>query len=429
MNEFDSVRKNLPEKGWLAHVVSFTDNMEACPRFRFFSAACVLGAAVNNKVFIYRGDPDLLPKLFGNIWVLLLAPPGRGHKTSTINMACNIMAEAMGNEVRILADKITPESLVKSLSEPQSDRDIIRIGPGDATGLIKAPELSVFFGRQQYNVGLVSLITDLYDFRARWVSHTIGRGRDSLKNVCISILGGSTPTWLQTMLPEDAFTGGFMSRFVLCEMPPAYVKRVPFPSKPEGSALSAIIKELATIARLKGEMCWTKESQDLYQKICESMTPTGDIQKDAYRERETEQVLKLALLLALSNKSLVLEAEYLYDADKILHSLEVETMPRIERMTTHPKQRILQEMVDILRLSGPMTKPELFKQMVRRLPGPVYGTQEFNGSVSILLDIGDIVREQREGETILKAKGGDTDDSVGGSSKKKGLRRRDVNAS
>ena len=224
LTTYDPLQDILPASGWLGKYVSFMKELEACPRFKFFSAACVLGATINNKVYIHRGSEELLPKLFPNVWVILLAPPGRGHKTSTINAALNCLYQACP-EVRILADKLTPESLVKALSEPSTATDKIRIGPRDATGIIKAPELSVFFGKQQYNQGLVSLITDLYDFREEWAVETIMRGRNTLKNICISILGGSTPDWLQKMLPEDAFTGGFMSRFVLVEMPPTYFKR------------------------------------------------------------------------------------------------------------------------------------------------------------------------------------------------------------
>ena len=140
----DPISIHLPKDGWLGEYLEFTSGMEACPRFNFFSACCVLGAAVNNAAWIQRGDVDLLPKLFPNVWTILLAPPGRGHKTSVINMAVNCLTAAC-SEVRILADKLTPEYLVKALSSPKTAKEVIRIGPRDATGLIKAPELSVFF--------------------------------------------------------------------------------------------------------------------------------------------------------------------------------------------------------------------------------------------------------------------------------------------
>ncbi len=114
---YDSLEDHLPAVGFLGAYLKFTSGVEVCPRFRFFSACSVMGAIINNHIWIQRGDEGLLPKLFPNPWIILLAPPGRGHKTSAINMACNCLEQATPN-ARVLADKLTPETLVKNLSAP-----------------------------------------------------------------------------------------------------------------------------------------------------------------------------------------------------------------------------------------------------------------------------------------------------------------------
>lgn len=380
----DPVQPYLPKKGWLGDYLRFSDGLEACPRFRFFSACCVMGAAINNKVWLQRGDEGLVPKLFANPWIVLLAPPGRGHKTSTINMGVNCLTQAY-EDVRILADKITPEAIVNALSMPQHPKEMIRIGPRDATGLIKAPELSVFFGRQQYNIGLVSLITDLYDYREIWQSETVGRGKNTLKNNCISILGGSTPQWLQQMLPQDAFTGGFMSRFIIVEMPPNYYKRVPFPKKPKESLWKDLVKKFAEFKSLKGKMEWGSGSKEMYGPYYMGFTPTGDPQLDAYKGRETEQVLKIAMLLDLSNEGFELTGESLLKAKDLLRSLEDEVSPRIERLTTHPRMHLTQEIQDLLRMYHTLEENELLKKVYRFLS---LGEHQFYESLSLLKKTG-----------------------------------------
>ena len=376
----DPLEQLLPTRGWLGQYMNFTQDLEACARFRFFSACCVLGAAVNNKVWIIRGEEGLLPKLFPNVWVILLAPPGRGHKTSTINMAVNCMYEACP-EVRILADKLTTESLVKCLSEPVTEKDKFRIGPKDATGLIKAPELSVFFGKQQYNTGLVSLITDLYDFREEWAVETIMRGRSTLKNICISILGGSTPDWLQHMLPEDAFTGGFMSRFVLVEMPANYLRRKAFPKKLGPVGWSKVVDGLSELTQLKGEMGWTHECAQFYKEYYEHMFPSGEVQKDAYQEREAEQILRIGMCLSLSERRMHLERSDFELAKKIVDSLMQETNPRIERLTTHPRMSMVQDLQALLKQFGPMTEKTLLKKTYR---GLALGENQFHEAIRVL---------------------------------------------
>jgi len=401
---FDPICPHLPTSGWLGNYLKFSDGLEACPRFRFFSACCVMGAAINNKVWLQRGDEGLLPKLFPNPWIVLLAPPGRGHKTSTINMAVNCLTQAY-EEVRILADKITPEAIVNALSIPQHPKEMIRIGPRDATGLIKAPELSVFFGRQQYNIGLVSLITDIYDYRETWQSETVGRGKITLKNNCISILGGSTPNWLQQMLPQDAFTGGFMSRFIIVEMPPNYYKRVPHPKKPKESLWKDLVKKFAEFRSLKGKIEWTPKSREMYDEYYRSFTPTGDPQLDAYKERETEQILKIAMLLDINKGVFELTGESLFEAKNLLRSLEDEVSPRIERLTTHPRMHLTQEVQDLLRMYGPLGENDLLRKVYRFLS---LGEGQFFETLSILKKTGIITYKGKPGSYIyeLTKKGG-----------------------
>jgi len=387
LSEHDHLEEILPVEGWLGEYIQFAKDLEACPRFKFFTACCCLGAAVNNKVWIQRGDAGLLPKLFPNIWVILLAPPGRGHKTSTINMGINCLIEACP-EVRILADKLTPEALVQALSEPVGPRERIRIGPRDATGLIKAPELSVFFGRQQYNTGLVALITDLYDYREEWSVETIGRGKNVLKRNCISILGGSTPTWLQKMLPDDAFTGGFMRRFLLVEMPPNYFKRRAYPKNlKESTGWSDIVQGLRTLSIIQGEMGWTPTCAEYYKEYYENLKPTGDEQKDAYLEGEAEQILRISMLLALSKGELFISLEDFKLAKQIVEVLMEETNPRIERLSTHPRMSVAQDVLSLLRQLGPTPESILLKRVYRTLS---LGDSQFYEAVRVLLKTRDI---------------------------------------
>jgi len=381
----DPIEDILPKEGWLWDYVDFTNGLEACARFRFFTAASMLGATVHNKIWIQRGDADLLPKLFPNPWVLLLAPPGRGHKTSTINMGVNCIMQGCP-EVRILADKLTPESLVKALSEPAGPEKI-RIGPRDATGLIKAPELSVFFGKQQYNVGLVSLITDLYDYREEWASETIMRGKSVLRNICISIIGGSTPDWLHRMLPEDAFTGGFMRRFIIVEMPATYFRRRALPKYTSQVTWPDLVQRLRQFNKFDGEMQWTKRGEKAYIDHYETLYPTGDVQRDAYQEGETEQILKLAMLLALSEHSMKVRQRHMFKAREILNCLMEETAPRIGRLATHPRMHLVPEIQDTLKRFGKLSHGELTKKMYKGLS---MGEQQFMEAIRMMRIAGDI---------------------------------------
>jgi len=387
-SEHDPIEKVLPQKGWLADYTRVTDDLEACARFRFFSAACVLGSVINNRVFIHRGDPDLLPKLFPNPWVLLLAPPGRGHKTSTINMAVNCMQQAVP-DIRVVANKLTPESLIKALAEPQG-KEIIRIGPRDATGLITAPEFSVFFGKQQYNTGLVQLIADLYDYRETWMSDTIMRGRHILKHICISILGASTPKWLQRLLPEDAFSGGFMSRYIIVEMPPQYLKHRPRPKRLGKTTWADLVHKLSIFRGIEGEMTWTPSGQQYWDDLYERHKPSGNEQLDAYMDRHTEQILRIAMLLAITEHSLECSDEHMQHAEQLAKVVMNEAMSRIAALTDKAKLGVVDKMQEVLSFHGHMKKEKLFNKVYKSL---TRGESEFMESLRILVRAGVVTLE------------------------------------
>lgn len=379
-NEYDAITEHLPTKGWLAHWMKFTENMETCPRFLFFGACCIMGAAINNKVWIQRGDEGLLPKLMPNPWVILLAPPYRGHKTSCINLGVNCLTQAC-EDVRILSDKLTPESVVYALSSPNTPKEVIRIGPRDATGLLKAPEMSVIFGKQQYNVGMISLITDLYDYRELWVSETIGRGRQTLRNNCISVFAGSTPTWLQHMIPQDAFSGGFMRRFIIVELPPHFYKRDSDPKLPKGMRWKELVEEFRWFSTIKGQMSWGKGAKEAYKAYYDDFTPSGNEQYDAYKEGMYEQVLKIAMLLDINEGRLELTAGNLIRAKNILQSIEPEIYNRIQSLTTHPRMQTTQDIQDVLKMKGAVSEGELLKAVYKSLS---QGERQFYEALSVL---------------------------------------------
>ena len=387
--DIDPVADLLPSTGWLGKYMEFTQGLQACARFRFFSAACVLGSIVNNKVYLQRGDEGLLPRLFPNPWIILLGPPGQGNKTSTINQAVDIAVEASVT-LKVLSDKLTPESLVKALSDVQttvkiSDAEKITIPRLDAVGLIKAPEASVLFGKQQYNVGMVSLITDLYDYRKEWSSETIMRGRNVLRNICLSIIAGSTPDWLRSMFPQDAFTGGFVSRFILVEMPPTYLKRIGWPKSPDSVGRKDLISDLAGMESLKGEMLWGDGCRGKYIASYENLRPTGDKQIDAYKGRYVEHVLKLGMVLAVSEKNMTLEIHHYETAEKVLDTLMTEVMPRIEFLTTHPRMSLSHEVTNLLRRFPKMSERELLRRLYKSLE---HGEAQFYESLRVLTRAG-----------------------------------------
>jgi hypothetical protein len=272
-----------PAKGWLASYMDFTRHTEPPGAFHFFVGAAVLGATLGRNVYVSKGAYNVYP----NMCVVLVAPSGKCRKTSAANLGTDLIRTIGG---RIIADKTTPEALVEAFK-----------GSANATGLLYAPELAVFLGKQKYLEGMVPMLTSLFDAPREWSSATIMRGDAKLENVALSFIGCSTIDWIQTAIPKDAFGGGFMSRLlfvVLEDTDRCYA----FPPPLSLDLKKDLLNRLLAYQHTRGEMQVTGPARAWYEEWYRKRGNSGDEQKQyaGYVERKPDHLLRIAMILRLS---------------------------------------------------------------------------------------------------------------------------------
>jgi hypothetical protein len=269
--------------GWLEDYVRFTKNTEPPTVFHFFAGAVSIGAALGRNVYKGRGGA---PKIFPNLCVLIIAPSGKCRKTSACNIAVGLLKRAGGN---VLADKATPEAFVNAFKDKPS-----------ATGLIYAPEFSVFLGKQRYQEGMVPMLTALFDCPEEWRSETITRGEVVLQKVGLSALGCSTMDWIQTAIPKDAFGGGFMSRFlfVVQEDTP---RCFPDPPPIDEDMRKRLVDRLIELTHIRGEVTYSPEAYEWFNDWYRARRDRTDDKLFAgYAERKPDHLVRLAIVLEMS---------------------------------------------------------------------------------------------------------------------------------
>jgi hypothetical protein len=279
----DSIEVIMPQSGWLYDYYKYTLNTEPPTVFHLFAGMVAIGSSLARDVLFDMGPYQIFP----NLCVVLVAPTGRCRKTSACNMARDLYRAVGGN---ILADKITPEALTTALSTQTN-----------ATGLIYAPELAVFLGKQKYNEGLIPLLTALFDCPKEWSSKTIMRDEVHIFNVALSFLACSTMDWLQTAIPRDAFGGGFMSRLIFCVQNDT-PRRFAHPP-PLNKDLAASLKErLFTYTKMKGQFAIDADADEWYVKwYNERRDHKEEKQLAGYLERKADHIHRLAMVLNISN--------------------------------------------------------------------------------------------------------------------------------
>jgi len=133
--------------------------------------------------------------------LLLIGPSGIG-KSSAIELNQSLLLQ--------LDTKDRPQFIIGSASPEKLHEDLV-IQPH---AIVYASELANFFNRQRYMEGMIPYVTELLDCRPierRTKSGNIQR----IDAPETTIVGGSTPEWLQEALPDTAVGGGFLPRFVV----------------------------------------------------------------------------------------------------------------------------------------------------------------------------------------------------------------------
>lgn len=274
----------IPSTGWLHDYIEFTRETEPPTVFHFFAGLTALGAAMRRSVYVRKGHYAVFP----NLCVVLVAPSGKCRKTSACNIGVDLFRSTGG---AVIADKATPESLVEAFREKES-----------ATGLLYAPELAVFLGKQKYQEGMIPMLTSLFDAPREWSSLTIGRGELKLTNVALSFLGASTLDWIQTAIPRDAFGGGFMSRllFVVQEDTP---RSFPIPPAPNEDLRRKLFGGLIELGKLRGEVTLSPDCTAWYTNWYTNKRGAGNEERQfaGYSERKPDHLIRIALCLAASD--------------------------------------------------------------------------------------------------------------------------------
>ena len=354
----------VPKTGWLHDYVEYTRNTEPPTVFHFFASLTTIGSTLARNVYFDKGAY----KVFPNICAILVAPSGRCRKTSACNLAIGIYKSIGG---ALLADKTTPEALVDAYKDKAS-----------ATGLIYAPELAVFLGKQKYQEGMVPMLTSLFDCPQEWSSMTVMRGEVKLLNVAFSMLGCSTLDWIQTAIPRDAFGGGFMSRllFIVQESTP---RRFALPPPLDQEMFKKLHKRLLAISHMRGKFELEPDARDWYIQWSNELADVGDDNKQyaGYSERKPDNALRLAMCMTVAEQDeLKLSIPRLQKAVRILEWIESWLPGTFEQMSQssvgEDHNRILRQLrsrngmcghSDLMRLNSSKLSGKAFRECMNTL--------------------------------------------------------------
>lgn len=295
--------------------------------FRRWTAIATLSSVVSRKIWVHTYGADFYP----NLYVFLVGAPASG-KTVPID----VVREDIWRELKE-GYYVAPKSLTSaSLSDTLVEAKVRVLRPGAMPPFVEfnslailSPELGTFIS--SYDNDFIQRLTDLYDNGAYEERR---RGKDLnlvLPKAQLNMLAGTTPSFLNTLLPMGAWDQGFISRVIMVFADNTERKDL-FDVPVTNAALrAALVEDLKTIGALYGKVGWDDQAEAAMRAWhLDGGHPVPDhIRLQHYVGRRSAHLLKLCTLAAISRSNeLLIRLEDFNDA--LAWLLEAEAwMPEI----------------------------------------------------------------------------------------------------
>ena len=195
-------REACPEGTFLDAYLQYADAVETPLAYDFWTGIWLLSCAAGRQITVRRPEAPV----FLNIYAVLCADAGVTRKSSALRRAEAVYREAGLHEQRcIITGPTTPEALVRELGLRSHEG---RLAHAD----ICVSELVTFLGREQYNIAMPGLLTDLYDCPSIREGRRVSGDGAVIRDAYLTLLGASTSSWLVRAINPDVIEGGFTSR-------------------------------------------------------------------------------------------------------------------------------------------------------------------------------------------------------------------------
>lgn len=316
-------RKLVPDNTFIAQYLDAMEDLESPQAYDFWTALWLIGTVCGREVYV---DRPRIP-VYLNWYVILVAESGITRKGNNISYANRLLADT---DLLVLSGK-TPSRTLEVLLHKQTETT------NQAQAALCVPEMVTMFGRENGSITLPALLTDLYDCPAyRNTGGTVHHGQTELRNVFISLLTASTPSWLGTAINPSVIEGGFTSRCIfVCES--VRKKLVPWPDARqlnpyEGlkSCLSNLRSEARQVQAIRVSDGGLRRFTNWYRK----RTMHEDSFRSSFEAREDDHLLRLAGCLAINDGTYIIDAGHITKAIRVIdqHKQNAHTMfsPRSE---------------------------------------------------------------------------------------------------
>ena len=284
---------------WIDGFEEFSDHLPSPLIFRRWGAIAAIAGALERKVWLRSLGMDLYPHLY----TVLVAPPGIGK--SVITTAIEKLWRGLTTH-HVAPKSLSKASLIDSLAEAKRAKTVIS---GDSlylefnSLLVNAGELSVLI--PAYDSEFMAALTGIWDG-----DHYEERRRGNnlhivIKKPQINLLGATTPSYLNGVLPEGAWDQGFLARTFLIYSGERITRDIFSEAQMSGELLSKLSSDLRDIADMAGPFLWELPAREAMKEWhLAGGPPIPDHPKlTHYLTRRSAHLMKLCMIAAAAESS------------------------------------------------------------------------------------------------------------------------------
>lgn len=317
--------------------LEYVEETESPRAYHVWAALAGVSACLGRRCFMQFG----MNKIFPNMYVALVGPPGARKSVAIGNMTARLKAatgvrfapsDTAGQRQGLIAEMMSledeDEDIEKQLQaamaasiEALGDVNLSAVDPRDKHVLFaSASELTAFIGDN--TTTMLTFLGIVWDGES--YTYKIRKEKNVLRDPLLTILGATTPTSISAALPQEAVGQGFMSRLILVWGREKY-KKLAWPKPPDPKLVTAIEAKYNRLYHdFAGEIEFSQEAQDLLEHLyLNNTTDIPDTRFTQYIDRRHTHLLKLCMVIAASNLRRVVFPEDVQVGHKLLTATEI----------------------------------------------------------------------------------------------------------
>jgi len=324
---------------WLDRYMEYTKEFESPDSFHYWSGIWAIGSALGRKVWARTGTEIHYP----NSYIILVSPSAVARKSAAMSKALNLMQLA-GN-FNFMRDKLTDAALWKRLAYLTQEQ-------GASTLSIHVDELSTCFSSDNtWSKDLISSLTRLYVGEDLITKDLAGCDTLEIRDICLSLLGGTTPADLMTIFPRVTTGMGFSGRCLFIfenerrfKNPQPHLLRI---------HEQPLVMQLRTFQKIGGEIPMSPMALEYYNQWYMAQPEIfADDLNSSFMARKHIHMVHTALIMTISKGEREISRVTMGEAETLITRIQKNLKHTLERIGMAPMLQDVETLKTMIKRNG-----------------------------------------------------------------------------